>query len=686
MKVSLAWLKEFVDVQADPSEVADRLTMASLEIEGMENAGNDIVMEVNVTPNRPDCLSILGVARELAAAFRLPLRTPDTALGGALPASGVTVEILDPALCNRYMGRLISGVTVGDSPAWMKERLERCGVRSLNNNIVDITNYVLLELGHPLHAFDADKLFGSAIRVGRAGQAKKIMTLDGGERELSPDMLLIWDGREPVAIAGVMGGEGSSVTPETKNIFLESAYFEPTSVRRTSKALGLKTESSYRFERGTDIIFLENALNRAALLMRETGGGAIHEIVDAYPEKYVPSAVDAGYDQVNSLLGTSIGKDEMRSLIEGVGIRTEDLGETFRAFPPPYRRDVKAYYDIVEEVARTFGFGNISPRNPKTELSAGILNRREADLARIKESVRKAGFTEVINYSFMNEGDLDMLLIPAGDDRRKSVRVLNPLRQEDSLMRTTLVPSLLKNFLYNLARGARDIRCFETARIFIDRGGRLPEEELTLGGILFRENLPALWKEDVPAFYVAKGVLDSLFAEMKTRGLSYVSSAQPFLHKGKSADVFLSEERIGYIGELTPGVVEKLDLKIPKPEIVVFELNIERLLAAVPARLTYSPIPKYPAVERDIAIILDDALSSAEVMRELSEYPSGYLEKVELFDAYKGKNIPQGRKSLGYRITYRSAERTLTDEEIETVHAGLVEYILRKTGGELRGA
>jgi phenylalanyl-tRNA synthetase beta chain len=685
MKVSFEWLKEFVDVQAPPGEVADRLTMAGLEVEGMEQAGKDVIFEVNVTPNRPDCLSVLGVAREVAAAFGLPLKTPDTVIREGLTASGVAVEILDPALCNRYTGRLISGVAVGDSPDWMKERLERCGVRSLNNNIVDITNYVLLELGHPLHAFDADKLFGSKIRVGRAGEGRKITTLDGAERGLSPEMLLIWDGKEPVAVAGVMGGEGSSVTSETRDIFLESAYFEPTSIRRTSKALGLKTESSYRFERGTDIVFLENALNRAALLMQETGGGVIHEIVDAYPEKFVSPVVEAGYSQVNALLGTSIGKDEMRGLLERVGIGTEDKGETFRAFPPPYRRDVVVYYDIVEEVARIFGFGNIAARNPKTELSSGVLDRREINLGRVKEAVRKSGFTEVINYSFMNETDLDMLLIPPGDRRRRYVRVLNPLRQEDSLMRTTLVPSLLKNFLYNLSRGAGDIRFFEAARIFIDRGGRLPDEELALGGVLFRENAPSLWKEEAPPFFTAKGALDSLCGEMKMKGVSYVPSAEVFLHKGKSADVLADGARIGFIGELTPGVVEKLDLKIAKPEIVVFELDLERLLAAASEKLRYAPIPKYPAVERDIAIILDDGLTSAEVMKELSGYRSEFIERVELFDYYKGKTIPQGKKSLGYRITYRSPERTLTDEEVEAVHVALVAYILQRTGGELRG-
>ena len=685
MRVSFEWIKEFVDVSASPREVAAGLTMAGLEVEGEEDIGGDTIFEVNVTPNRPDCLSIIGIAREVAAVFGRPLKAPDTGLKGELPDSNIAVEILSPELCNRYTGRQITGVKVCDTPDWIKNRLEKCGIRSLNNNVVDITNYVLLELGHPLHAFDADKLSGGRIRVARAGEGKTMTTLDGVGRELSADMLLIWDGRDPVAIAGVMGGEESSVTPATRNIFLESAYFEPTSIRRTSKTLGLKTESSYRFERGTDIVFLENALNRAALLMQQTGGGTIHKIVDAYPEKYVPASVEAGYARINSLLGTSIGKDEMRGLLQRVGIRTEDRGVTFLAFPPPYRRDVKAYYDILEEVARIFGFGRIEVKTPQTSLSEGVLNRREINSGRIREAVRKTGFTEVVNYSFMNEADLDMLLIGADDARKRYVRVKNPLRQEDALMRTTLLPSLLKNFLYNLSRGMRDIRLFESARVFIGNGSQLPDEELMVCGILFRENMASVWKEEAPSFYIAKGTIESLFGELKVQGCSYKPSEEPFLHKGKSADIELGGRKIGFIGELTPGVVEKLDLKIKKPEIVVFELNLEKLLPLVPEKLTYVQIPKYPAVERDIAIILDDGITSAEVMNELSGYRSEVIEKVELFDHYKGKNMPQDKKSLGYRITYRSADRTLTDDEVEAVHGGLVGYILKKTGGELRG-
>ncbi len=684
MKVSLDWLKDFVEVTAAPLEVADRLTMAGLEIEGIENIGDDFVFEVNVTPNRPDCLSILGVAREVAAAFELPLRIPAAAVGETAP-SDFRVEILDPDLCNRYTGRLITGVTICDSPDWIKDRLEKCGIRSLNNNVVDITNYVLLEFGHPLHAFDADRLHDRTIRVAKAGKAGTITTLDAVERKLPDEALLIWDAKAPVAVAGIMGGEHTGVASGTKNIFLESAWFEPTSIRRTSKALGLKSESSYRFERGTDIEFLVNALNRAALLIKETGGGSIHGIVDAYPVRYQPPVIEVRYDRVNSLLGTSIHKDAMLGLLAGIEMKTEDRGDSFVLSPPAYRRDVKEYIDVVEEVARLFGYSNIPVRVPKTALSDGSVNRSEIAVGAVRESMRKAGFTEVVNYSFMNPSDLDTLAIPADDRRRKHLAVKNPLRQEDSLMRTMLGSSLLNNFVYNLSRGIREIRFFEVARVFIDEGGRLPAEEMRLGGLFFRENVPQLWKDDAPAFFIAKGALQSLFDEMKIRGVSYTPSGEVFLHRGKSADIIVNGRRSGFIGEISPAVVERLDLKVGKPEIILFELDLDALLAVAPEKLSYSPIPKYPAIERDVAVVLDDSITSAALMDYIREYRSEFIESSELFDHYKGKNIPSGRKSLAFRIVYRRGDRTLTDAEVESIHQGLVQHILLKTGGEIRG-
>ena len=370
MRVSFEWIKDFVDLTAPPEEAAHRLTMSGLEIEGMETVEGDTVMEVNVTPNRPDCLNILGIARETAAAFGLPLKKPQASIGGPLEKGDVRVEIDAPELCGRYSGRLIKGVTVGESPDWMKKRLEKCGIRAINN-VVDVTNYVLLELGHPLHAFDADRIADRTIRVAKAGKDRSITTLDGVERKLPEDTLLIWDGREPVAIAGIMGGQGSSVDSDTKNIFLESAYFDPSSIRRSSRALGLKSESSYRFERGTDREFLETALNRAALLIQEIAGGTIHEIVDVYPGKYVPVAVEVPYRKVNSLLGTDLEKEEMLKILEMIEITTSDRGDSFTAFPPAFRGDIKEPVDIIEEIARCYGYGKVPVTVPKTPLPDG---------------------------------------------------------------------------------------------------------------------------------------------------------------------------------------------------------------------------------------------------------------------------------------------------------------------------
>ena len=683
MRISLEWIKELVEIGVTPQEVSERLTMIGLEVEGEESVADDIMFEVNVTPNRPDCLSMIGIARELSAAFESRLRIPAHEISAGQPVSDFSIDILNPELCNRYAGRLITDVRISESPEWIRERLEKCGIRSINN-VVDITNYVLLEFGHPLHAFDADKIEGKKIRVSTAGKNNKISTLDGNERELPEDALLIWDCRRPVAVAGVMGGLNSEVSESTRNIFIESAYFEPFSVRKTSKRLGLTSEAAYRFERGTDIDFLEKALNRAALMIKAVCGGTIFEIVDAYPVKYLPEPVAVKHQRINRILGTALSKGEMLEILKRLGIPAEDKGEIFVAYPPAHRRDIKRDTDIAEEIARIYGFNRISTTIPKSPLSAGGLNKKMMNIRRIREAMRKAGFTDVINLSFMSTSSLDGLAIPNADRRRRAVVISNPLSQEDGLLRTTLAPALTRNLKYNVDRGMKEVRFFELSRVFEENGEPLPLEELRLGGIYYKEKTPSLWKEDAQGFYLVKGALESLFEELKISGYSFCQSSEPFLHKGKAADIRIGDSRIGYLGVMGPEVSEKLDLKKQKPEIVLFELNIDLLLTLIPDSLQYRAIPKYPSVERDIAIVVDQVIPSSRIREMIETFPSELIEGVSVFDFYKGENIPEGRKSLAYSIVYRSMERTLREEEVEELHSSVLNHIVEKTGAELR--
>lgn len=684
MRVSLNWIREIVPVDADTASIAHRLTMAGLEIEGIETAGDDSILEVNVTPNRPDCLSVIGIAREVAAAFRTGLRLPECVLPESTPPSDISVEISDPDLCNRYTGRSVWGVSVKGSPQWMKTRLEASGIRSINA-VVDITNYVLLETGHPLHAFDADRLADRKIVVARAGNERSVRTLDEAERTLSSDMLLIRDGKHPVAIAGVMGGLGSSVDENTKNVFIESAHFQPPSIRRTSKLLGLKTESSYRFERGTDIVGLEYALNRAAQLMHEICGGTIGSLVDAYPVPYVPWTIVVPYDRVNSILGTSLSADEIAGILRALEIRVTQQPDHCLASPPSFRSDLQETIDIIEEIARCHGYDHIPVTLPVAALPEKMPGGRHIFFRKLRNACRAAGMNEVINYSFMDPADLDLLGIAPQDSSRRTVQIRNPLRQEECLMRTTLVPGLLRNLLFNLSRQCRDIRLFETGRVFINEEEQLPAEGMRCAGVFYRERGRDLWQEQVPAFYAVKGMLEALFDELKIGGILFARSEDPFLHSGKSADIFLGNSRVGSFGELSPDVVHRLALKLLKPEIIVFEMNADLMLSLHNEASRYAPIPKYPTIERDIAMIVDEAVAAGDILAQVRSYDSDVIEQAEIFDHFRGGSIPAGKKSLGLRVVYRSSKGTLTDAEVESVHGGLVASLLKSFDATLRG-
>jgi phenylalanyl-tRNA synthetase beta chain len=693
MRVSLDWIKDYVKIDAEPGAIAEKLTMTGLEVEAVEHIDGDVVFEVNVTPNRADCLSIIGIARELSASYGLPLVFPDLNIVAESTPLDFNIEIAQPELCPRYAGRIIHNLKVGPSPEWMKKRLEKCGIRSINN-VVDVTNYVLLEFGQPLHAFDLSTLKGSMIRVGTpaavAGQSSmKFKTLDGSERDIPGDSLLIWDGERPVAVAGVMGGLDTEVTESTRDILIESACFEPTSVRRTSKTLGLKTDASYRFERGVDIKALKKALERAALLMKELAGGDICGKIDIYPRRFHPGEIHVRFDRVNKLLGLSLSPETILDCLQGLGLDiTEQPGSGFIVKIPPFRQDITMEADIIEEVARFYGYDKIPVELP--EAIIGGTGQREKVYSTgvrrdIRQSFLKSGFNEAINLSFMGSQDLDMLSIPQDDARRRLVKVMNPLREEEAYMRTSILPALLRNLVHNVSHGNRDLRFFEMSRVFEGKEwGSLPSEKECVAAVYFREKAKSLYKEETPEFYIVKGTIEAMLAGIGVHNVSYVRSGEPFLHPGRSADILIDGRKIGFIGALSPEVTDRLDIKAAKPTIIVLEMDIAAIISASQRKITYKHLPKYPYVERDTAIILDANIEAAAIIGHLKSYSSGMIEDITIFDVYQGKGIEEGKKSVAFNVRYRSQEKTLTDAEVEKLHSALVEHLIAKTAGQVR--
>jgi phenylalanyl-tRNA synthetase beta chain len=578
---------------------------------------------------------------------------------------------------------VLEGLQVGPSPRWLLRRLEAAGLRSVNN-VVDVTNYVLLELGQPLHAFDLDALRGEPIRVGKAQVlGEHLRTLDGAQRRLPPDAIVIADAQGPVALGGVMGGADSEVGPETTRVLLEAAWFDPVSIRRTSRTLGLRTESSYRFERGVDITAIPQALDRAAGLILELAGGSLSGAADAYPMPHEPRSIQVNPQAIRRLLGAEVPLEDVVELLRRLNLEPQERAGFITVKVPPYRADLQRPQDVAEEVARLWGYHRIPSRLPCAALSPQGLTERQKVLRSVRQYMLSAGFSEAINYSFMSPESLDTLGLPETDERRRAVVLLNPLRKEESLLRTTLVPSLLQNLKHNLQRDVKDLRLFELARCFRPRGESLPEEPWMLAAVMSHDRAYHFWKEPCEEFYLLKGILEGLLQGLRISGWGFKPSAEPFLHPGKAADLLVKDEKVGYLGVLNPGVAEALELR-GRQEVLLLELSLQALVAHLPPRPQFKPLPRYPAVQRDVAVVVEQTLPAEAVVEAARGFPSELLEEVRLFDLYGGPGIPQGKKSLGLSIRYRSAERTLTEEEVEELHQRLLQHLLKSTGGTLR--
>jgi phenylalanyl-tRNA synthetase beta chain len=644
----------------------------------------DVVLEVAVTPNRPDCLSVLGLAREVAALLREPLRHPEVDFPEADEAIDqfAKVTILDPVACPRYAARLVTGLKVGLSPFWMQHRLRLAGLRPINN-LVDVTNYVLWELGQPLHAFDFDLLSGGEIVVRLPGPGEEtFVTLDGQERQVHPDTLFICDATHPVALAGIMGGQESEVNDDTQRVLIESAYFNPPHIRRAAKRLGLSTEASYRFERGVDPDGVLLALERAAQLMAALGGGRVLKgRIDSYPNPVPRPRLSLRISRTNQVLGTAYTLDQVEGLLRDLHLPTVNIDQDNLAFQvPSHRGDLTREIDLIEEVARLGGYGEIPVTLPE-----GLVATPRPTLARrlgqeAKEILLGQGFFEVVTYSFQSER-LDGLL--AGPNPTAPLYLANPLSEEQALMRTSLLPGLLDMVRRNILKQNLDVRLFELAKAFtVQSGGDLPREEEWLVGVMYGSRAEASWHaqtENVD-FYDLKGVVEKLLEGLLVRDVSFSGEElPPYFRYG--ATVTAGDETLGWLGELLPTVGEHLDLE---GTLLVFLLNFEALCGRAEPFPLYTPMPRYPAVYRDVALVLPEDVPAARVVQTLHRHGAPRLEEARLFDVYAGQPIPAGKRSLAFHLTYRDPERTLTDEAVDQHHAALIKALAEELGAELR--
>ena len=644
---------------------------------------DDVMFELEITPNRPDCLSLIGVAREIRAETGNPLKLPRVDLKESetdiRDLTSVTIDA--PDLCPRYAARVIQGVKVAESPTWLQQRLESVGVGVINN-IVDGTNLVLMEYGQPLHTFDYHKLGENCIVVRRAADGEQLTTLDEVDRELTPDVLVIADAEKPVALAGIMGGYDSEITEATCDVLLESAYFNPSSIRATAKALGVNTEASYRFERGTDPGAVLAALDRAAQLIAELAGGTVcKNTVDVYPGEESPRQMQLRPDRVNFILGTELETAEMEQILSRLGFDVEASGDAYQITVPTFRSDITREIDLIEEIARVYGYDNIPTALPKGDIPVPAPDPKVEVSSRVKRFLLAAGMMEAVNYSFCDPDCFEKIRLASDSPLRDALQLRNPLSPEMSLLRTTLVPGLLENTQHNRNHQINAIALFEIGGVFVRNG--VQKEPERIAGILAGQVGDGIYGNPYrnPDFFDIKGLVEGVLEVCGITEYTLQKTDVPTFHPGRNAEVLLEETRIGTCGEAHPEVLENYDLPY---KAYLFEFDLEALVDAAVLAKRFEPISIYPKVERDLAIVVDKAVLSNMPVALIYATGGEWVESVRLFDVYEGEQVPEGKKSLAYTIVYHSADETLTDKAVNALHEQVVEHLHQELGAELR--
>lgn len=636
---------------------------------------DDHVVEFEITPNRPDCLSVIGLAREASVTFQKPLKLHEPVVKGSGGDINelVKVDVENPELCPRYTARMVRNIKIEPSPKWMRERISAMGMRPINN-IVDITNYVMMEYGQPMHAFDFSCVEGGHIIVRTAREGETCRTLDGNERKLNTSMLCICDEHKPVGLAGVMGGENSEITEDTKMVLFESANFNGTSIRRTAAALNMRTDASAHYEKGLDPYLTMQAVNRACELVELLGAGEVVDgIVDVFPNPPAPLVRELDVDRVNWILGTDIDGGTMRKILTDLGFKLD--GNTVTV--PSWRLDIDAKYtqnDFAEEVARIYGFDNI----PATMMedsgtkSGGYTPEQVAERT-LGEVCRACGYDGIITYSFYSPAGWDMIRLPENDPKRDSIRILNPLGEDTSCMRTTTLPSMLEVLARNWNYRNKDVRLYEFAKVYKQRADGLADEPkvLTLGA----------YGEDMD-FYTLKGTVEELLDALRIQDVEYVPvKDNPSYHPGRCAAVYAGGKYLGLFGQVHPLVARNYGVN---DELYAAELDFPAMFESRTTEVYYTPLPRFPAVMRDISVICDDALTAGELAKCIKKAGGDYLKSVEVFDVYKGANIPEGKKSISFSLALRAEDQTLTDSHADEAVADILNALEAEYGVKLR--
>ena len=690
MNISYNWLKDLIDIDMPPQELAQRLTSVGLTVEGIHSVGDDFVLDIDLTSNRPDCLSHLGVAREIGVfankqlKLAEPTKTDDIPLPAVLAYDVVRIEA--PELCHRFTARIIRGVKIARSPEWLVKRLEEVGERAINN-VADITNYVMLELGQPMHSFDLDKLAENRIVVRRAKAGEQITTLDEVERTLDDSMLAICDAEKPVAVAGVMGGLESAISDSTANVLLEVAYFKRESIRQTSRKLKLSTEASHRFERGVDVENLIRASNRATELICEIAGGKADDLIDVYPIKYEPKSVESRdiATAVKRLSSLDVTASECDRILNALGIIKK---QPTIYVSPSWRHDISIEEDLVEEVARHVGYDKIENALPPA-FGAGDYQPNKTRERLLRQKLVDMGFDEAITYSFIDtKFDDTFEVVPGLADQNSGERFVT---LQDSViegavrMRPSNLPGLLDAVRLNLNQQRRDLKLFELGKDFAValNEEKLPAETenltLVLTGSEDLENRALATRE--LDFYDAKGAVEAALEAVDVQDPHFSAAVVSHLQRGQSAEISISGQPVGYVGRLNQDIAVMYKFRQP---VFVAELNLEAVLAMPQSAINYRPLPRYPGIARDVSFVADRRVTFDSICDEIQSQSPDLCRNVEFVDIYEGKGLEENERSITIRFEYRSDERTLTDEDVDPVHRRLIDSVVQALGLRLR--